>query len=450
MTNAANAANGAAVASIRVPAPRAAITAFLDELDQYVVLRNHDIWANFERGSDIDVLTGDAERASRLISRHLGKPLITIRRAGATSYVFRWGHIDLLSNLSWRGAHYLETAEALQHTSVSALGFKQPNEAYEALVSWFSSLLAGGFFKERYAELITQAAHGSGDEFRTLLHRAAGKRWGERLWLAASSGAPQLSEQWARSVRRAVWWRAFVRTPLRTIGGWVKHWRSELMLRIRPPLPWCVVLGPDGSGKSSVISELEGRFARSGLFDVARFHWRPGVLSARSGAGPVTDPHGQPPRGSFASALQLLFLMTDWTLGYWGGLVHQRAKGRLVIYDRHFIDLMVDPMRYRYGGPPWLPRWVARLIPTPDLVFLMDAPPDVLLQRKQEVTREEVVRQRTAYRDLVTSLPNGRIVDAARELSQVVDAVERIILAHLMEQGNGAGRLQGTIAVSRS
>ena len=112
-----------AVASIRVPAPRAAITAFLDELDQYVVLRNHDIWANFERGSDIDVLTGDAERASRLISRHLGKPLITIRRAGATSYVFRWGHIDLLSNLSWRGAHYLETAEALQHTSVSALGF---------------------------------------------------------------------------------------------------------------------------------------------------------------------------------------------------------------------------------------------------------------------------------------------------------------------------------------
>lgn len=445
-----SAADDAAATSIRVPAPRAAITAFLDELDHYVVLRNHDIWANFERGGDIDVLTGDPERASRLIFRHLGKPLIILRRAGSTSHVFRWGHVDLLSNLSWRGANYLETAAALQHTSISALGFKQPSEAYEALVSWFSSLLAGGFFKERYGELITRVARSSGDELRALLYRAAGARWGERLWLAARSGEPQRSGPWARSVRRAVWWRSFVRTPARTLGGWLKHWRLELLLRARPPLPWFVVLGPDGSGKSSVISELEGRFARSGLFEVARFHWRPGVLGARSGAGPVTDPHRLPTRASFASALQLLFLMADWTLGYWGGLVHLRAKGQLVIYDRHFIDLLVDPRRYRYGGPHWLPRWVARLIPAPDLLFLMDAPPDVLLQRKQEVTREEVARQRIAYRDLVSSLPNGRIVDATRELPQVVDAVERIILAHLVEHGSGAGRLQGTMAVSRS
>lgn len=445
-----NAMDGATTTSIRVPPPRAAITAFLAELDRYVVLRNHDLWANFERGGDADILTDDPERAGRLILEHLGRPLITIRRADSTSLVYRWGHVDLLSKLSWRGASYLATTEALQHTTVSALGFRQPDEAHEALVSWFSSLLAGGFFKKRYGELITRAARGSGEELRALLHGAAGAKWGERLWQSATSGRPQLSGEWARAVRRAVWWRSLVHSPLRTLGGWLTHWRRELMLRIRPPLPWCVLLGPDGSGKSSVISELEARFARSGLFDVARFHWRPGVLGARSGAGPVTDPHRQPARASFASALQLLYLVADWFLGYWGGIVHLRAKGRLVIYDRHFIDLMVDPRRYRYGGPRWLPRWMARLIPTPDLVFLMDAPPDVLFQRKQEVTREEVARQHAAYRALVSGLPNGRVVDASRELPQVVDAVERLILAHLVERGSGAGRLHGTIAVSRS
>ena len=432
--------NDAAPGRNRDPVPQDAIKAFLDELDDYVILRNHDIWTNLERGGDVDVLVDDPERCGQLLERHLGNPLLTVRRASVTSYVFLWGHIDVLSSLSWRGAQYLETRGVLQRAQLSELGFKRPSDADEAVVSWFSSLLAGAFFNERYAESIVGAARGAGEDLRARLHWAAGKEWGERLWLAAHAGDPGRSGRWGQPVRRAVWWRSLVRAPLRTLGGWLAHWRSELALRFRPPLPWCVVLGPDGSGKSAVISELERRFARSGVLEIAKFHWRPGIVLPRRDAGPVTDPHRDPARGMVGSVLQLVFLTADWTFGYWGRVVHLRAKGRLVVFDRHFIDLLVDPRRYRYGGPPGLSRWVTRLIPSPDVIILLDAPPEVLLQRKQEVLATEVARQRDAYRDLVTSLPNGRVVDASRDLSHVVDVTERIILAQLAERGEGAGR----------
>ena len=431
------------VERMRGAVPRDAIVAFLDETGDYVVLRNHDLWSNLERGGDIDVLARDPERCGQLLRKHLGTPLTYARRASVTSYGFRWGHIDVLSSLSWRGARYLDTAEVLREASRSAHGFNRPSQAHEAVISWFSSLLAGGFFKERYGEQIVDAARSSGEALRSLLHRAAGERWGERLWLAVSSGEPGRSGEWKGEVRRAVWWRSFARAPLRTLGGWLNHWRTEIALRLRPPLPWCVVLGPDGSGKSAVIGELERRFTQSGVFEIAKLHWRPGVVFPRRDTGVVTDPHRQPARGNVGSVLQLLFLVADWTLGHWGRLVHLRAKGRLVICDRHFIDLLVDPRRYRYGGPLRLARMAAHLVPSPDLVLLMDAPPEVLLQRKQEVAPAEVARQCDAYRALVSSLPNGKIVDASRDLPHVVDAVERIILARLMERADGAGRPHG-------
>ncbi len=57
-----------------------------------------------------------------------------------------------------------------------------------------------------------------------------------------------------------------------------------------------------------------------------------------------------------------------------------------MLNDRHFLDILVDQRRYRYGGPLWLLRLIRRLIPKPDLVNLLDAPPKVLQARKQELS----------------------------------------------------------------
>ena len=57
-----------------------------------------------------------------------------------------------------------------------------------------------------------------------------------------------------------------------------------------------------------------------------------------------------------------------------------------MLFDRYHGDLLVDPRRYRYGGPMSLARLIVRFMPQPDLVFFLDATPEILLARKQEVS----------------------------------------------------------------
>lgn len=197
-----------------------------------------------------------------------------------------------------------------------------------------------------------------------------------------------------------------------------------------------VVLGPDGSGKSSLIDALAGASAGASTRPVARFHLRPGVFARqRSGAqGPVIDPHGRPPRGPLASAAKLFFLLADYVVGYWLVVRPACAAGSLVIFDRYYHDLLVDPHRYRYGGPQWLARMLGGLVPKPDLWIVLDAPADVLQTRKQEVTGAETARQRDGYLRLAQSLPGVEVVDASQPAERVVAAVERAIVNHRIHQ----------------
>ena len=105
---------------------------------------------------------------------------------------------------------------------------------------------------------------------------------------------------------------------------------------------------------------------------------------ARTHGAEPADPHGRPCRGPIGSGLRLLVLAADWLVGYWTRLVHLRAKGYILAFDRTYFDPVVDPKRYRHRAGPRLARALWWLLPKPDLVFLLDSEPDVLWHRKQE------------------------------------------------------------------
>ena len=194
-----------------------------------------------------------------------------------------------------------------------------------------------------------------------------------------------------------------------------------------------VFLGADGSGKSTVIAQVE-RDMSPAFSGVKRYHLRPHFGQDRSGSRVVTDPHAEPPRSLPASVAKLGLWGADYLHGYLSDIRRQLAKETLVIFDRYYADLLVDAKRYRYGGPQALARAVGWLIPRPDLVILLDAPAKVLQSRKQEVTFAETVRQRQAYLDLVTGLSNGHVVDASQPLETVVTAANTVILDYLAER----------------
>ena len=66
----------------------------------------------------------------------------------------------------------------------------------------------------------------------------------------------------------------------------------------------------------------------------------------------------------------------------------------------------------------------------PRVLICLDAPEDVILERKKEkeVSRHAVVRQREAYRRLAERVPRSHVVDAARPMADVAADVTRIVL----------------------
>jgi len=206
----------------------------------------------------------------------------------------------------------------------------------------------------------------------------------------------------------------------------------------RPGL-WIAVLGPDGAGKSAAIQRLTQELAPS-FRDVERFHFRPRFRRGWQDSPPVTNPQGKPPRGFLLSILKLLYWLADYWYGYVAVIRPALLTSSLVLFDRYYPDVLVDPVRYRLPASTlWFAKFIARLVPPPDLYILLDVPAEVVQQRKPEVTCEESHRQRLAYLQMFQKMPNAFVVDAACSLDQVTQQMKAVIveaMANRAQDGN--------------
>lgn len=253
--------------------------------------------------------------------------------------------------------------------------------------------------------------------------------WPEREVSLLASAAS--SRDWTTVRKDIDKFRAVLRGA---IGFSLKYQWKELvrkLLRLFHPTGLLICfLGPDGSGKSSIITRVQDDLAP--LFRRTQtYHLRPHFGHRMKDQGPVRAPHAEPTRNIVASILKSIFYFADYTIGYWWSIWPRRVRSTLILFDRYFYDLIVDPRRLRYGGPKWAPAFLAKCIPAPDLVIYLDAPPEVLLSRKQEVSASELERQRREYSSLINKLRNGYKVDASQPLAEVVENVERIIVTFL-------------------
>jgi thymidylate kinase len=410
---------------------------------RFVVLRNYEGLPH-TTSHDVDVLLPrqDLGRAERLLieaARTTGFRLSNRARFSPICLFFfhpetgTQTQFDLFYTLEWRGFPLLDATSVINWRINNGL-FAIPHPLHEAVNNLLTRQLEHGYVKENYKERIQRTFQERPQDGETLLRRLFGRTLGTQLADGIQAGDWTAVESLSKGMRTHLIIHRLRARPWLLLTNFAHDLKRYLGRVVRPPGAKIVLLGTDGSGKSSVATQLldalHGTFYKDKSIHA---HWKPSVFLRRRRAErpPTTNPHGQVPRGWFLSQLALVY---HW-LEFFAGSVIQYLpvlfRNGMVLIERHHYDFIADPRRYRLQPPSAIIRFAFRLLRTPDLVFLLDAPPEVLHARKPELTLEETRKGREAYLELVRSLPNGRVIDATQPLDTVVRQITLETLRYL-------------------
>lgn len=384
-----------------------------------------------------------AETALLAAAHQAGFRVHNRRKSGAALALYLSGieggtqvHFHLLTGLRWRGFEFLD-CQALLAGPVDRGEVAVPRPAHAAAASLLEGLVCRGKIDEERHSTIAAAFRAEPADALELLAGTSSPALAQSLAASAAAESWAELESRAGALRRGLILRQAVRRPFRTLARAVAEVARLASQAARPSGLTVVLCGADGSGKSTAARAIiEGLRPTFSPERGREYHWKPPLFSARRRAarGPVTDPHGKPPR---SAPLSWLFFGAHWLefLLAWPACVWPVAtRGGLVLIDRFYYDFFVDQRRYRMRVPGWLVTLGYRFLPKPDLVLLLDAPAEVLQRRKAEVPMAETQRQRDAFLELVRRLPNGRVVDAAQPPEMVAAQSQRLILDLLAER----------------
>jgi hypothetical protein len=265
------------------------------------------------------------------------------------------------------------------------------------------------------------------------LRRISGRRLGDVLEPIALAGVPPSPA----SVQRAnlIPLRTSFGTPAR-IARALSLASSRYAQRIAHPAGFVVqIVGPDGAGKTKLAEALPREV--EGLFRTTRhIHWRPGLLPRPGSflgrrASDPSAPHVRQPFGRLLSLGLLGYYWADFFFGRWLVEFRLRVRTGFVLIERGWWDLLVDPRRYRLQPPPSVTSALARVLRTPDLTIVLDAPGSVFHARKQELPPEELDRQTRAWRTALPERAPRLDVDASRPFDEITREVRGAILRAL-------------------
>ncbi len=398
----------------------------------------------FQRGglkqgkySDWDIAVRDREQALRECLNLYGKPLVRISRQYVVQHFYDWGQCDLLPVLEWNGIEYLDADTFWDEVETGDEGLPRPALGHDAYITWMTGLLWGRRFNPRYSEFIAKAASDDEARFRQCLDGAFGKSLGGALYRIAERGQAGIATHWVTKMRIYLAVHKCAAKPVQTVRRVLSHWYCEWKFHRNLALPWIGFLGPDGSGKSTLIVNLEERLRLSRL-KIHTIHWIP-KLSTQAGSEQINqvviDPHAEPPKSSFLSLLQLGKIFAFWWFASFRYLFHLRAKKKIVVSDRFYSDLLVDPRRYRYGANLKWARFLFRFLPKPDRVIVLVTSAEKIWERKQEVEGTELDRQLSSYQEIASEWGDRAvIIDCGEDADEVADEVLKIFYEALSER----------------
>ncbi len=174
--------------------------------------------------------------------------------------------------------------------------------------------------------------------------------------------------------------------------------------------------GVDGAGKSTTIDniriELEEKFRKKTVL----LRHRPSILPILSsfihGKAKAESiaaeqlPHSGENASVLSSLLRFCYYYADYFFGQWVVYFKYILRGYIVIYDRYYFDFIADSKRSNININSSLVKSAYRFVHKPAVNFFLYAPTEIILERKQELSKLEIESMTNSYLNIFNEFRN--------------------------------------------
>ena len=356
-------------------------------------------------------------------------------------------HIDLIKGLNTKGYEIVDFDEAYSHTK-EYKGFFVLEDTWDAAI-----LLAHKTFgykkpvlKDIYKKMIEEQMSNDKESFGKVITQIYGTNKGqeiiEKIEKHDFDSILSQTNKYDAAIKRRVSREKFLKTIWRRIY-FVGQKFNRMILFYRKYKRVFAVLAPDGAGKTTFLDSLLEKLnyyyvneLGDGKFHI--YHFRPSILPNLGEVGEkagvmeqdkdFTNPHRNKPANPISSFFRITYYTLDYVIGWQKCIRNDARRDLYSVFDRYSYDLIVDPQRTRLKLPRFIRRFFVWLTPRPGVVFILTADADVIYQRKQELTKEEIKRQLIEYDKLSKKSKRFKVINAEQSPDEMSDIAVKIIL----------------------
>lgn len=435
------------------------VTGFKENKIKYFVLRNYKGLPENNPAKDIDIIIepGKLKECRKIL-------LDAYKRHGIDRvYEVHFGKLYCLHGMSVKnkiGIHF-DLIDGYDVKGYQVYGF---NELY-AHTEWYNDfcvlndfmnaimlLIYKQFgykkpaFKDEYKDEIVNTYNKYPDEFKREVSKITSEELADEICECIEKKdfdkIIAKTKTFDKQVKRYVNRKRFFKTRLSSLKFILQN-IGKIVFAYRKYARTTAVIAPDGAGKTTFIDNLEKQlnFYYVNSPEHSRmhvYHFRPTVLPNLGELGEkagvmeqdknFTDPHRGKPANPISSFFRMGYYTLDYIFGFMKCVRQDVHYDRHVLFDRYSYDFIVDPRRSKINLPMCLRRFFVWLTPQPKIVFVLDAPEDVIYARKQELDRETIKELLAVYRDLAKRKKRFTIINAEKSPDEMAEEAATIFI----------------------
>lgn len=325
--------------------------------------------------------------------------------------------LDFFNDFKWRGISYLDLDFIKRNISIYK-DYKIISPGSELAITYIKEILGYKHLREKHFKRFKEIYHDNSDNFIKTIRPVYRKNFSSLISEVLLNYDGDYFKSASRVIKRNLVWNNFSKYVYFSLKSvmllFSKLFRKKQLI---------VFVGPDGSGKSTLIDGYRTALDRFFPDTISIYHRRylilPDLKTNRglsSMKGKIKAGQNVKIKRSFVSIFVTLMVVIYYTLEFFLGnyiLFKNRFNGRLVLYDRYYFDHFIQPTSRNLILP--FRKLFLAFVARPTLIVHLKASSVEIYKRKQDLPEKEI------------EIQNSYIDKVLRDYDNVIqlDSVER-------------------------